>query len=113
MITMEPDRVGVRLARLIRWVAVRGITSALAGVLVLGVGGRLVMLASRLLHPDAVGRITESENRIGEFTRDGTTGLVLLGGLFGGLIAGVIWVLGGTPHPRRCGSSGVSVCCWP
>lgn len=51
------------------------------------------MFASRLLHPDAAGRITENGNRIGEFTIEGTIGLVLFGGLLSGLIAGVVWVL--------------------
>lgn len=51
------------------------------------------MLASRFLHPDAIGRTTENGNRIGEFTVEGTVGLVVFGGLVGGLIAGVIWVL--------------------
>lgn len=93
MLAVESQRLGARLAWRIRWVAVRGIASALAGVLVLGVGGRLVMLASRLLHPDAIGRTTENGNRIGEFTVEGTVALVVFGGLLGGLIAGVIWVL--------------------
>lgn len=93
MFTVESQRLGARLARRIRWVAVRGIASALAGVLVLGVGGRLAMLASRFLHPDAIGRTTENGNRIGEFTIEGTVALILFGGLLGGLIAGVIWVL--------------------
>ncbi len=39
----------------------------------------MVMLASRLIHPDAVGRITENGNRIGEFTLEGTIGLILFG----------------------------------
>lgn len=51
------------------------------------------MLASRLLHPDAIGRTTENGNRIGELTIGGTMALILFGGLLGGLIAGVIWVL--------------------
>lgn len=51
------------------------------------------MLASRFLHPDAIGRFTDNGNRIGEFTVEGTVGLILFGGLFGGLSAGVIWAL--------------------
>jgi len=82
-----------RLVELIRWIAVRGIAAAVAGILVLGVGGRLVMLASRLLHPDALRKLTENGNRIGEFTVDGTVGLVIFGGLLGGVAAGGIWVL--------------------
>ena len=58
----------------------------------LGFGGRLVMLASRLLHPEAVGKLTEGGNRIGEFSVDGTIALVLFGGLGSGLLAAVVWV---------------------
>jgi hypothetical protein len=48
----------------IRWIAVGGLAGVVSGVLVLGLGGRLVMLASRLLHPDTAGRLTENGNRI-------------------------------------------------
>ena len=98
----EPDLVSTdavqvspstRLALRVRWIAVRGLAGVLSGVIVLGMGGRLVMLASRLLHPDAAGRFTENGNRIGEFTIEGTVALILFGGLFGGLIGGVVWVL--------------------
>lgn len=94
MLTDE-QRTGLagRIVDLVRWIAVRGIAAALAGVVILGVGGRLVMLASRLLHPDAIGRVTENGNRIGEFTVEGTIGLIIFGGLLSGLIAGVIWVM--------------------
>lgn len=51
------------------------------------------MLASRFIHPDAIGRVTENGNRIGEFTVEGTVSLLMFGGLLGGLVAGVIWVL--------------------
>jgi hypothetical protein len=51
------------------------------------------MFASRLLHPEAVGRITENGNRVGEFTVAGTIELILFAGVGFGLTAGVIWVL--------------------
>ncbi len=81
-----------RLARRARWIAVRGLASALTGLVVLGAGGRLVMFGSRLLHPEAVGRLTEGGNRIGEFTVEGTIALLLFGGLLSGAAAGVVWV---------------------
>ena len=93
MLTDQSLSVGARLVSRFRWIAVRGLASAVAGIVVLGVGGRLVMLASRFLHPDAVGRITENGNRIGEFTVEGTIGLILFGGLASGVFAGVVWVL--------------------
>jgi hypothetical protein len=84
---------GLRIIDLIRWIAVRGIAAMAVGTVILGIGGRLVMLASRLLHPDAVGRATENGNRIGEFTVDGTIQLILFAGLLSGAAAGVIWAV--------------------
>jgi hypothetical protein len=85
----------------VRWIAVRGVASAVAGLVVLGVGGRLVMLGSRLIHLDARGRFTENGNRIGEFTIEGTIELLLFGGLLGGVVAGVVWALIGHWVPRH------------
>jgi hypothetical protein len=82
-----------RMIRRLRWIAVGGLAAVTSGVLVLGIGGRLVMFLSRLLHPDAVGRFTENGNRIGEFTVEGTLALLIFGGLAGGLFAGVVWVI--------------------
>lgn len=89
----SPVSTSRRLATRVRWIAVRGVAAAVSGVLVLGVGGRLVMFISRVLHPDAAGRITENGNRIGEFTVDGTIELIVFGGLLSGVVAGVVWVL--------------------
>jgi hypothetical protein len=77
----------------LRWIAVRGLAAVTSGVLVLGLGGRLVMFLSRLLHPDAAGRLTENGNQIGQLTLEGTLALLLFGGLTGGLFAGVVWVM--------------------
>lgn len=51
------------------------------------------MFASRLLHPDAAGRITENGNRIGQFTVGGTVALIIFGGLLSGLAAAVVWIV--------------------
>ena len=92
-VTGQAEGLGVRLLGLVRSVALGGLAGAIAGVVVLGVGGRFVMFVSRLLHPEASGRITENGNRIGEFTVDGTIELIVFGGLLSGLLAGVVWVL--------------------
>jgi len=92
-ITAQAESLAVRLVGLVRSVALGGLAGAIAGVVVLGVGGRLVMFMSRLLHPEALGRITENGNRVGEFTVEGTIGLIIFGGLLSGLLAGVVWVL--------------------
>lgn len=70
----------------------RGALASIAGgVLVGGLGGRLVMRAATLLDPDATGRITENGNRIGDITVGGTLALIFFGGMFSGLIAAVTW----------------------
>ncbi len=91
--TDQAERLGVRLIGLVRSVALGGLAGAITGAVVLGVGGRLVMFASRLLHPEALGRATENGNRVGEFTIEGTVELIIFGGVLSGVIAGVIWVL--------------------
>jgi hypothetical protein len=92
-VTEQAEGLGVRLAGLVRSIALGGLAGAIAGVVVLGVGGRFVMFVSRLLHPEALGRTTASGARVGEFTVEGTIELVVFGGLLSGLLAGVVWVL--------------------
>jgi hypothetical protein len=91
-IQVAPDTMADRLFGRLRWIAARGLAGVTSGVLVLGLGGRLVMFLSRLLHPDAAGRFTENGNRIGELTTDGTLALLIFGGLAGGLFGGAVWV---------------------
>jgi hypothetical protein len=92
-VTEQAESLGTRLAGLVRSVALGGLAGAIAGVVVLGVGGRFVMFLSRLLHPEALRMGTESGARVGEITVEGTIELVVFGGLLSGLLAGVIWVL--------------------
>lgn len=99
---------GPVLHRPVRWLLIRGLSAVGAGVLVLGVGGRLVMLLSRLLHPDAVGRLTENGNRVGDVTLGGTFGLLVFGGLASGLAAGVVWALTAEWVPRRWWAVGLA-----
>lgn len=80
---------------IVRSIVVGGVAGLVSGVLVGGVGGRLVMRLSALLDPVAreLRVLTENGNRVGEFTLDGTLGLVVFTGMFSGLAAGVIWVV--------------------
>lgn len=82
-----------RLAEPLRDVARSGLAGLLTGILVAGIGGRVVMRVAALLVPGATGHFTENGNRIGEITLSGTLGLVLGGGLFFGLSGAVIWVV--------------------
>jgi hypothetical protein len=72
---------------LIRHIVIIGIAAAITGIVIGGLGSRLVMFFSRVFAVDtAIGRLTENGNRIGEFTVGGTLGLVIFVGIFAGLI---------------------------
>lgn len=81
------------LSELLRDVFSGGLAGLIAGLVFLGVGSRLVMRAVALLNPDSRSLITDNGNVIGEITAGGTADLVIGTGLFGGLIAGALWVL--------------------
>jgi hypothetical protein len=82
-----------RLAEPLRDIARGGLAGLLTGILVAGIGGRVVMRAAALLVPDAAGRFTENGNRVGDITVSGTLGLVIGGGLFFGLAGATVWVV--------------------
>jgi hypothetical protein len=75
-----------------REIARGGLAGLIAGVLVGGVGGRLVMRLAAILVPESAGRFTENGNRIGDITAGGTFALILFIGLFVGVAGGTLWV---------------------
>jgi hypothetical protein len=81
-----------RLAEPLRDIARGGLAGLVTGIVVAGIGGRLVMRVAALLVPEAAGQFTENGNRIGDITLSGTVGLVL-GGLFFGLLGATVWVV--------------------
>ena len=90
--------------RLARHVALLGLASGVSGVLIGGVGGRIVMRVTALAAgPEMVGRLTENGNRIGEFTIGGT--LILIGfAAASGAIFGSVVVVGSEPWLRWMGA---------
>ncbi len=76
----------------LRDIARGGISGAIIGIVVGGLGARAVMRVVAILHPDAVGALTENGNRIGDITVGGTLFLVLFG-LISCALAGVLWVI--------------------
>jgi len=76
----------------LRDIARGGISGAIVGIAVGGLGARLLMRLVAILHPDAVGALTENGNRIGDITLGGTLFLVLFGLILCAL-AGVLWVI--------------------
>jgi hypothetical protein len=82
-----------RLAEPVRDIARSGLAGLFTGILVAGVGGRIVMRVAALRVPEAAGRLTDNGNAIGEITLSGTVALVLVGALFFGLLGATLWVV--------------------
>ena len=92
------------LPTLLRDVFSGGLAGLTAGIVFIGAGSRLVMRGVALLNPDSRGLITDNENVIGEITAGGTVELVVGTGLFGGLVAGALWVIVRDWLPARPGA---------
>jgi hypothetical protein len=81
------------LGEVLRDIARGGIAGAAVGIVIAGLGGRIVMRLAALIVPAASGAFTENGNRIGEITLSGSLGLILFAGLFFGLAGGTVWVV--------------------
>lgn len=77
---------------IVRDIARGGLTGILVGIVVVGLGGRLVMRLATLLQTQAIGGFTDNGNRIGDITLGGTFTLVIVG-MFIGAVAGTVWVV--------------------
>lgn len=93
--------IATRFAEVLRDVARGGLAGVLAGTLIGGLGGRVLMTIAAVLNPDATGRQTENGQLVGVFSLEGTLALLLFGGLAGGLVAGVVWVVVSPWLPAR------------
>lgn len=80
-------------AEVLRDITRGGLSGLVVGILLAGVGGRVVMRLAALLVPDAAGSFTENGNIVGEITVAGTVALVGFIGLFFGAMAGSVWVV--------------------
>src|SRR3990172_4984154 len=109
----------VRIVDVLRDIARGGLAAALAGIVVLGLGGRVVMRIAAAVNPDATGLRTEAGEVVGVVTAQGSLGLLVFGGLASGIVAGIVWVVVSPwiPGPARArGSSrcwGSSLCSGP
>lgn len=88
-----PGEARTPLVAVLREITRGGLAGLITGVLVGGIGGRLVMRLAALLVPSSVGRQTENGNVIGDITLEGTLLLILFSGLAIGAIAGSVWVM--------------------
>jgi hypothetical protein len=71
------------------------------GLLVAGLGSRVVMRILALADADARGTFTENGNRVGDITVGGTLGLIVFVGIPSGVAAGLIVFLGRRWLPSR------------
>jgi hypothetical protein len=85
---------GQGVVNLLRDVSVGGLAGLVAGFIVAGVGGRIVMRLTALVAPvEAIGRRTEGGNIVGTVTFDGTVELLLFVGLGSGVLGGLLLVM--------------------
>ena len=99
------------------WYASLTLTAGvLAGITIIGAGGRLAMrLLAVTAGDDAQGRITEAREVVGDITLDGTIGFVLFNGIFGGVFAAEpssSWFAGSCPPDPSAVSPSASACSW-
>jgi MFS family permease len=85
--------IGTPSLEILREIVRGGLAGLLVGVLLGGVGGRIVMRAAALIVPEAAGLPTENGNAIGAITLGGSLALIVFIGLFVGVIAGSLWVV--------------------
>jgi hypothetical protein len=91
--------------RYLRNVCIAAVAGTVAGVSVLGLGGRLAMRITAATSDDGVqGSLTEAEETVGEITTGGTVGLVVFIGVFGGVVGGMVYmaVRRWLPGPSWC-----------
>ena len=81
------------LGRLVRAMGIGVLAGLVAGFLAGGVGSRLAMRVSAIAAgPGQRGVLTETGNRVGEITLDGTLFLLLFGGVFAGFFGGLVYI---------------------
>lgn len=83
----------VRIVDVLRDIVRGGLAAVVAGMVVLGLGGRVVMRVAAAVNPDATGLRTEAGEVVGAITAQGSLALLLFGGLAGGIVAGIVWVV--------------------
>jgi hypothetical protein len=80
-------------ARAFRLLGVAAIAGVFTGIVVAGLGGRVIMkLVALTAGAGAVGKVTENGNTVGDLTLPGTLQLVLFSGVMLGLIGGLLYL---------------------
>lgn len=101
---------GDRTLEALRALGVAASAGAVSGLLVLGLGGRLVMRATAAFSgDDAQGRLTEADEIVGSITVGGTIGFIVFVGLAGGFLAAAGYAIFGWLLPHRAGWAGLAI----
>ena len=79
----------------------------LVGIVVAGLGSRIVMRVLAIADPDAAGSFTENGNQVGEITFGGTIGLVVFIGIPFGILAGLIVFATAAGFPQASHGAGL------
>ena len=98
---------GDEIAASLRRTAIAAVASGVAGVLVGGLGSRLVMRLAALAAPEARGLLTENGNVIGEVTVAGTIALLVVGGIGSAIVGAGAFVVFDPWIPRRTVARGL------
>ncbi len=93
IVTAGPVAATTPVGEVYRDITRGGLAGLMVGIVLAGVGGRLVMRLAALLQPGAAGMATENGNIIGRITLEGSLALVVFIGLFVGAVAGSLWVV--------------------
>src|SRR5438270_9353032 len=89
----EPATGNKVVARVLRTLCIGLVGGAVAGVLVGGMGGRLIMrILAATSGAGAQGLQTQADETVGKVTSNGTMGLIIFAGLFFGIAGGLIYV---------------------
>ena len=105
--TADGRVVGDTIAAGLRRIAIAAAASGFAGLLVGGLGSRLVMRIAALAAPEARGLLTENGNVVGEITLAGTIALVVFGGIGSAIVGAGAFVVFDPWLPRRTMSRGL------
>ena len=89
--------------------AVAMAAGVIAGILVLGFGGRFVMRILGATSGDAQGLRTDADQVVGEITNSGTIAVIVFVGIFGGVVAALAYVIARRWLPAAAGPAGVVV----
>ncbi len=82
----------MRTPKVLREIAAGSLSGVVVGIVVGGLGSRLVMRLSAIAAGSGLqGVTTANGNRVGEITVGGTIGLVILGGVFAGIFGGLLY----------------------